>query len=688
YKLTQRSRLMKSNRIILIVLVFVCFSHGLYMFFNAAMFKTAYEKQSVAQLQELGEVVQNEIAYALGFGIPIQSLGGMTPFLKDILENTPELAYIHIRVQEKILFAAQRDTDAIREIIIPIPDSAGIGPDNSSQAGEICLGLGKELNQKMVSMLFDLITIVIAGLIITYEIIRFFASKLVVVPFRESIHSINTMIRELHPYHPPGMPPDFYRLTARVRQLITVRTQQVHQVLANINQACALFLSHVFYGRNAFLQEVKNQRTALLSMMIRQDRIKTAKDPSQIRPIVFIFFLGANLQASFLPLFSRELLAQKTILSGIFSDEILMGLPITCYMIAIFIFMLFMGSNFFRRWISLDHAIGIGTFCTSAGLVFCGLSNDILQLIFGRILCAVGFAFIVIYCKQFIVEHATQKNQAFHLAGFTAAFSGGLFCSIIIGSILVEYFSYQFVFFAAAAMVLLIFVFDYMILADKAFVKEVIPDKKNSGHDAAKIGLTVFFQSGIRDMNLICVMLHGIITRIIFIGYFYYALPILLQPNFVYSDIGRIMMFYTLPSVLLAGFLNRRIRQIRHSRIFVIAANMLVGSVLMLFYFVTAGPVSVTAVFVIITLLILGITNSITFPAQSGLLLHTRTAKKTGTRTALSVYNSFERVGSALGPVFFGFFAGLYDIHTAIVLGGVLCIIGNMIFFFCFRPEA
>ncbi len=108
--------------------------------------------------------------------------------------------------------------------------------------------------------------------------------------------------------------------------------------------------------------------------------------------------------------------------------------------------MLFMGSRWFKQKIHADYGIGIGTLCTSAGLVLCGLSNDILQLIAGRMLCAVGFAFIVIFCKQFIVARATAQNQAFHLAGFTAAFSGGLFCSIIIGSILVDYFSYRFVF--------------------------------------------------------------------------------------------------------------------------------------------------------------------------------------------------------------------------------------------------
>jgi len=415
--------------------------------------------------------------------------------------------------------------------------------------------------------------------------------------------------------------------------------------------------------------------------------IKKFKDPSQIRPIVFIFFMGANLQSSFLPIFSRELLEKPTVLTGMFSDEILMGLPITCYMITVFFFMLFMGSNWFKRWVHADYGIGLGALCTSAGLVLCGLSNDIVQLIFGRMLCAVGFAFIVISCKQFIVARSTAENQAFHLAGFTAAFSGGLFCSIIIGSIMVEYFSYQFVFFTAAAMVLLIFVFDYMILADKADIHLSSAGEGNSGR-SDQTGLTAFFKQGMKDVNLICVLLHGIFTRIIFIGYFYYSVPILLKPDFAYADIGRIMMFYTLPSVLFAGFLNRRIRQIRQSRVSVVASNILVGGVLILFYFFAQGPVWLIALSVIVTLLVLGISNSITFPAQSGLLLKTRTAREMGAGTALAVYNSIERIGSSMGPVFFGFFAALYDIQTAIVLGGVLCVLGNLAFWIFFTPES
>ncbi len=676
---------MQSRRLILIVMIFVGLSHGLYMFFNAAMFKRAYEQQNLSQIKELGQALKKEIDYALGFGIPIHLLGGMTPFLEDVLAQTPDLAYIRIVQGDQVLFFAEKKDQASREIALPLAGGDAAAPD--SRVKEIRLGLSMEADRKMMSMLFDLITIVVAGLIIAYEIIRFFASRLVAAPFRESMNTLNHMIQRVNPWCGAVMPEEMNPISARIRQHVTVQRQQIYQTLAHLNQVSSEILTVIFHGRERFLGAVKKQRSALNHLMDRQEVVKKFKDPSQIRPIVFIFFMGANLQSSFLPIFSRELLDKQTVLTGVFSDEILMGLPITCYMITVFFFMLFMGSNLFKRWIHPDYGIGIGALCTSAGLVLCGLSGDILQLIFGRMLCAVGFAFIVISCKQFIVARSTAENQAFHLAGFTAAFSGGLFCSIIIGSILVEYFSYQFVFFTAAAMVLLIFVFDYMILADKADIQQASINNPEQ-HPADQTGLTAFFRLGIRDLNLVCVLMHGIFTRIIFIGYFYYSVPILLKPDFAYADIGRIMMFYTLPSVLFAGFLNRRIKQIRQSRISVVASNVLVGGVLILFYFFMAGPTWMTALFVIISLLVLGISNSITFPAQSSLLLKTRTARKMGAGTALAVYNSIERIGSSLGPVFFGFFAGRFDIQTAIMMGGGLCVLGNLIFWIFFKPES
>ncbi len=661
---------MLPKRLILIVLIFVCLTNLLYMLFSTTMFLGEHKQQSVDQLQEIGEVVKNEIEYALGFGIPITSLGGMDPFLSAILNDTPELAYIRVTSGDRVLFKAERKSTVKNDIRIPI---FSLG----EQTAEILLGMDDKIANQAFTMLFDLITIVFAGLIIAYEIICFFSTKLVTAPYRQSILTFNTMVREMNPNHNINMPVEFQGIIEHVQRQVLIRVNQIQRTGANLNQVAMVCLSNVFHGRQALLRAVQRQRVRLSRLTPKPGVDKLIVDPSQIRPVVFLFFLGANLHSSFLPIFARDLLETKTFLSGLFPREILMGLPITCHMGTVFFFMLFMGSKFFKQRVPMDYAVRIGTLCTFAGLVICGMSEDIVQLIAGRILCAIGFSFIVIYCKQFIVEHAPLKKRSLHLAGFTAAFSGGVFCSIIFGSILADYFAYRFVFFSAAAIILLIYVFDYMIMGDKSY------GTKSTDQALDKVGLGQFFRTGATDVNLICLFVHGIFTRITFIGFFYFSLPVLLKPDFAYADIGRIMIFYCVPSVLFAGFLNKHIG---HSKTSVVVSNIMVGVAFGLFLFPLQGPVWLKALFTIVTLLVLGISNSITFPAHSSLLLETRTAKTLGTTTTLSVYYSFERIGSSLGPVFYGFIASLYGIAPAIAIGGALCIVSNILFYIFFHP--
>lgn len=668
---------MKNTRLISIVLIFVFFSLLLYMVPNALMFKREYERQSLSQLQELAQIIKKEMEYALDFGIPITSLGGMDRFLKGILDNTQELSLIQVKTGETILFEAKREkVRVIREFQVPIITQGQI-------VGRICLSMGNELYKQTYTMLFDLITIVIAGLIITYEIIRFFSSKLVTTPFYRALSCINAMARDMDPYKSGEIPGEFESFFDQVRSRVIIRNRQLQRLRCNMDHAASIFLSRVFHGRQAFMAELKKRRAALDHLARGKEKLKVTVDPSQIRPVVFLFFMGANFQASFLPLYSKQLLTTPTFLDGFFSSEILMGLPITCHMFTVFFVMMFMGSAAFNRWIPLHYNIGIGTFFSAAGLVMGGLSGDIVQLTLSRMLGAIGFAFIVVYTKQYIVEHTTEKNRAKHLAGFTAAFSGGLFCSVIIGSILVDYFSYRFTFFCAAAIVLLIYLFDYMILSDKTHGAR---ETESSGKEN---GLGEFFRTGLSDTNLICIFVHGIFTRITFIGFYYYAIPIFLKPDFSFGNIGRIMMFYTLPAVFLGSIINKHIKKTKQSKTSVVGSNILVGLILVMWPFSDSGPLWFKSLYVILALLLLGISNSITFPAQTSLLVDTRTAQTLGRRTALSVYSSFERIGSALGPVFYGYFAACYDITWAIVSGGILCIVGNLIFlgFFKVIPE-
>ena len=664
---------MQPKRLIIIVLVFICLTHLLYMINNAVMFRQEYESQSQAQMVELGEVVKNEIEYAMDFGIPVNSLGGMDTFLKGILNNTPELAFIQVESKGEVLFSAKRTASSTRDILVPIHGEG-------RQAAMIRIGIGDELTRQIFSMLFDLITIVFAGLIITFEVIRFFAAKLITTPYEQSIQTLNSTIREMDSHRSITIPPEFQGFINEIFKQVSQRSRQIHQMLSNLAYAALYCQLSVGDGCNRLVTSIQDKQTALKKFICPATKARRIVEPSQIRPVVFLFFLGANIQSSFLPIFARELLEKKTVLSNLFSQEILMGLPITCHMVMVFIVMLFMGSRQFKRRVPGNYMISIGAFCTCSGLIICGFSENIIELVAGRMLCAVGFSFIVIYSKQFIVQHSTAENRSFHLAGFTAAFSGGLFCSIIIGSILADYFSYRFVFFSGAAIVLMIYVFDYMIMADKS-----VADPSGDAQELS--GLGAFFSSGLTDMNLICVFIHGIVTRITFIGFFYFSLPILLKADFTYADIGRMMMFYSIPSVLFGSALNKRIKKIGQSKMSVIGSNILVGIFLIFFFIPMQESLWAKTVFIPFFLLVLGASNSVTFPAQSALLLNTRTARRLGSRTALSVYNSFERIGSALGPVFYGFFISHFGMLPAVAIGGVLCILGNLIFFLFFNTD-
>lgn len=663
---------MYGRRLIIIVLLFVSLSNLIYMFFNVKMFRHEYENQIIGQVQELGDAVKKEIEYALQFGQSIQTLGGMDSFLKSILKNAPELVYIKILSKNNVLYSASRQNEVVQEIKINILPS-----DSKNEKAVILLGIGDELGKKIGIMFFDLITIFIAGLIITYEIIRFFTSELVIVPFQESISSLNRIVKNLDPDTHEKFPSEYTSFVLRLKHCVNIIILQIDDVYNKLNLVGLEAISTIFYGRELLLKEINKKKLFLNKIVQKKYELKKIIDPSLVRPIVFVFFFSSNLHSCFLPIFTRDLLVQDTFLTGIFSNEILMALPITSYMISATVFMLASGTKLFQ-WIRQDYAVGLATLCTSFGLFICGISDNIVQLILGRVICAVGFAIIVIFCKQFIVNNSNEKDRSFYLAGFNASFAGGLFCSIIIGSIMVDYFSYRFVFFSASIMTLLIFIFDYMVLS-----KNLPTDKRIE--NVEKIGVLNFLRYGFNDKNLFCILLQSVITRITFIGFFYYSLPIILEPDFTYSDIGRIMMFYGLPSIFFAGIINKRIKKIEQSKFFVIVSNIALGILFMMFSYFISGSALFKACSVIFILLILGLSNSISFPSQLRLFLTTKTAKTIGTRTSLAVYHSVERIGSSLGPIIFGYFAACYDINMAVVLGGLLCICGNLVFMIFFN---
>ncbi|MEE9537161.1 MAG: hypothetical protein V3V51_06940, partial [Desulfobacterales bacterium] len=184
--------------------------------------------------------------------------------------------------------------------------------------------------------------------------------------------------------------------------------------------------------------------------------------------------------------------------------------------------------------------------------------------------------------------------------------------------------------------------------------------------------------------NLLAIMAHGIVTRIMLVGFYYYCIPIFLKTKFAYSDIGRIMMFYALTNIFMASFLNKYVKKVKQSKTLVVISNVVLGIALTAFYFCTSDSIWFYSLAAIGSLIILGLSNILTFPSQVNLLLDTKTARKLGNRTSMAVYQSVERIGSALGPLIFGYFATFTNIEKAIGMGGMICLAANVLFLFTY----
>ncbi len=119
-----------------------------------------------------------------------------------------------------------------------------------------------------------------------------FLSELVAVPYRQSMLTFNTMVREMNPYHNIDMPVEFQMFLERVRRRVLIRVNQIQRAGSNLNQTAMASVSSVFHGRQALLKAIQDQRKSLRALTADSGGAKRIIDPSQIRPVVFLFFWG------------------------------------------------------------------------------------------------------------------------------------------------------------------------------------------------------------------------------------------------------------------------------------------------------------------------------------------------------------------------------------------------------------
>ncbi|MBL4692429.1 MAG: MFS transporter [Magnetovibrio sp.] len=411
---------------------------------------------------------------------------------------------------------------------------------------------------------------------------------------------------------------------------------------------------------------------------IREDKT-TAKDEDhmksilqgKIRPALFLLVFSESMSLSFFPMFVEQFYVP---ISGI-SKEILIGLPISAFMLVWAISLPFSGE--WSDKVGRRKPFIIGALITAAGLVMTGLSHSYYELLVWRSFTAAGYGIIFITCQGYIIDHSTMKTRAKGMSMFLAGFFAGSLSGAAIGAILSQRIGYESTFILSAALSLGAAAFVYAFIQESAnrAQKSHIPNLSIADYK------TIFSNPKFLALTF-CV---AIPAKVCLTGFLYYTGPIFLKTiGTDQSSIGRVLMAYGLAIIIVSPLSARFADKFGNRKLFVIGGSLLAGlAVLILGYFDTL-------IAVVFSVTLLGIAHAISVSSQLSLVIEIFDDEKStvGMGKVVGIFRFIERLGSVIGPILAGVLIGIGGFNDAFIGIGMMTLIGIAIFALVFANKA
>jgi predicted MFS family arabinose efflux permease len=303
-----------------------------------------------------------------------------------------------------------------------------------------------------------------------------------------------------------------------------------------------------------------------------------------------------------------------------------------------------------------------------AGLFLTAFSFDIISLIVFRSLTAVGFGLVFISCQKFITDNTDNTTRSAGMATFLAAFFSGDICGTVIGAMLAERIGYSNVFIISSCFSAVTLIIVYMI-----FNKEQAVNKKEKV--ASDFRLRDIFKI-FKDKEFFSILFfQAIPAKIALVGFLFYFTPLYLQKiGALQSDIGRIIMCYSV-AIIFAGPLFAKFSTNQSARrIHVLTGGLLTGAAFISFEFFNSFQA------VIIIVLLLGTAQSLSVSSQASYISETKIVKELGLGTGMGIFRFWERIGNISGPVIISIFIAFSGYEKAVVYTGFISIATSIIF--------
>ena len=617
--------------------------------------------------------IKLDIEYATEAGVPFSRLRGIDDYIDDLVQEHPEISGIRLVGSSDGFLVSQGMADAYpvlsKETLISgvIDSLAGIGSVIFGQGvsvqtvsseivsdGQVVAQVqadidGDFVNSKMASVFFDTLVILIAVSLVALEVIVVIYGSHLAAPFQMVENAVQQRASGHFGIYHTGS-----------------RQGRLERFVQALNKK-----QESLRERVAFLMAAGGTIAEPLKEFVQRHRISSiAFGPGasimDARIPLFVFCFAEELQKSFLPLFVAEYYSE----SDLFSRDIMLGLPISTFMFVIAVCTPFAG-----RLVDIfgnKPLFIIGLIPAIAGYLMCYAASSANEIVVARSLTGIGYAVITISCQSYIAAVIDVKNRARGMAIFVGVLMTATMCGTAVGAILSDWMGYKPVFLVATGFAFLAGVLGWFMLSQDLPKPEAKPAMSEAKQSTFKVL--------VRNKQFILIILFcAIPAKVILTGFLYLFVPIYLASmDATQSEIGRVMMLYSLIIIPLSPLASRFADQMGKNLWVVIISTVLSGIVLLGLY------QSPNAASVLLVVAALGVVHS--FLKAPLIVAAMEAAEKNPdiTRTgALSLLRTSERVGSVIGPVViaallvsldFGQVAGLLG-ATVAVLGIIMAIL-------------
>ncbi len=541
-------------RLVTVLTVVVVMSVTAMSFVVVVMFNAAAAPELENRTRLIGATVRSDLQRVLQLGVPLEAVGGIEAFLGRAVAPFPEVRRVAVLSSNGDVIA-----EVVRENLAPADKEGGllsrigVGPTQftlpvivgNRLIGHVEVeGSPQFVRTRLRDIFLDVAALSFLVILVGVEVAILAAAAGIWKPY------------------------------GRLLRLLSEQSSGRFVTVARVSGPRQL--SRAIERLNDHVQDLARRRVQAGAEALQRLRLS---DIADMRLVLLIYVIGAEITASFLPLYGASASRAHWL-----STETASALPVASFLLGVAVLSPFAG-GLAQRY-GARRLFILASVLTAFALAGLALAGTIVTIAAARCLVAILFALATISCQQYALEAQSEARVEQEIsvgsasASFYAMIFGGLVGGSALGGVVSSLFSFEAAIFLGAGLVLISAAIAFFFMDGAAGTPKPQvggPELPTclTGTDRLRLGLLI------GGIGVPVAATTAILT--------WYLTPLLLSASgHSTAEIGRVVMIYYLMLVVIGPVANAVFRR-KANALFSIIVGTIITAVVLLFHDFSVG---------------------------------------------------------------------------------------------------